>query len=68
MIKLFVVALGYIFLCFSYPLKIQYTASLQNQDTLIYPGEHHFKNMRQLTFGGDNAEAYFSFDGKYIIY
>ena len=37
-------------------------------DTLIYPGEHHFRNMRQLTFGGDNAEAYFSFDGKYIVY
>ena len=24
--------------------------------------------MQQLTFGGDNAEAYFSFDGKYIIF
>ena len=24
----------------------------------------HLKNIRQLTFGGDNAEAYFSFDGK----
>lgn len=33
-------------------------------DTLIYPQEKHFKNMRQLTFGGDNAEAYFSFSGK----
>lgn len=33
-----------------------------------YPGEHHFKNIRQLTFGGDNAEAYFSFDGKYVVY
>ena len=37
-------------------------------DTIKYPGEHHFKNMRQLTFGGDNAEAYFSFDDKYIVY
>ena len=26
--------------------------------------EKHFSNLRQLTFGGDNAEAYFSFDGK----
>jgi TolB protein len=37
-------------------------------DTLQYPDEHHFKNLQQLTFGGDNAEAYFSFDSKYIIF
>lgn len=37
-------------------------------DSLLYPDEKHFKNLRQLTFGGDNAEAYFSFDGKYIIF
>ncbi|MFT3824963.1 MAG: DPP IV N-terminal domain-containing protein [Chitinophagaceae bacterium] len=37
-------------------------------DTLLYPGETHFKNVRQLTFGGDNAEAYFSFDGKWLIF
>ena len=39
-----------------------------NSDTIIFPGEKHFTNIQQLTFGGDNAEAYFSFDGKYIIY
>ena len=37
-------------------------------DTVHFEGENHFANVRQLTFGGDNAEAYFSFDGKYIIY
>src|SRR5579862_5466433 len=37
-------------------------------DTVLYPQEKHFKNIRQLTFGGDNAEAYFSFDGKYLIF
>lgn len=37
-------------------------------DTLLYPDETHFKNIRQLTFGGDNAEAYFSFDGKWLIF
>jgi len=26
--------------------------------------ETHLKNIRQLTWGGDNAEAYFSYDGK----
>src|ERR1700749_1589366 len=37
-------------------------------DTVLYPQEKHFKNIRQLTFGGDNAEAYFSFDRKYLIF
>lgn len=44
------------------------TAKASNGDSLLYPGETHFKNLQQLTFGGDNAEAYFSFDGKYLIY
>lgn len=33
-----------------------------------YPQEKHFKNVRQLTFGGNNAEAYFSFDNKKIVF
>lgn len=30
--------------------------------------EKHLRNMRQLTFGGENAEAYFSSDGKKLIF
>ncbi|MEO6612964.1 MAG: hypothetical protein ABIT05_10790 [Chitinophagaceae bacterium] len=37
-------------------------------DTLHYPDEIHFKNIRQLTFGGDNAEAYWSFDSKWLVF
>jgi len=37
-------------------------------DTLRFEGEQHFKNIQQLTFGGDNAEAYWSADSKYIIF
>lgn len=37
-------------------------------DTLKYPQETHLRNVRQLTFGGNNAEAYFSFDGKYLSF
>lgn len=36
--------------------------------TLILEGETHFKNIRQLTFKGENAEAYFSSDGKKLIF
>jgi len=37
-------------------------------DSLIYPEEKHFKSMRQVTFGGDNAEAYWSFNDQQIIF
>ncbi len=37
-------------------------------DSLIYPEETHFKNIRQVTFGGDNAEAYWSFDDKQLVF
>ena len=33
-----------------------------------HPKEVHLRNIRQLTFGGENAEAYFSFDGQKIIF
>lgn len=32
------------------------------------PRETHLANIRQLTFGGENAEAYFSFDGKRLSF
>ncbi len=37
-------------------------------DSLIYPEEVHFKSIRQVTFGGDNAEAYWSFDDKQLVF
>ena len=40
----------------------------QEQKPLSYPDEKHFKNMRQLTVGGDNAEAYFGFDNSHITF
>ncbi len=33
-----------------------------------FAGETHLRDIRQLTFGGENAEAYFSPDGTKIIY
>lgn len=37
-------------------------------DTLKYEPERHLKNVRQLTFGGDNAEAYWSFDNQKLVF
>ena len=36
--------------------------------SLVLPGERHLANVRQLSFGGENAEAYWSFDGKLLIF
>lgn len=35
---------------------------------LIYPNEKHLKNVRQLTMNGDNAEAYWSYDDKKLVF
>ena len=35
---------------------------------LIEEKEKHFKNLKQLTFSGENAEAYFSSDSKKLIF
>ena len=40
----------------------------RSKDTLRYEGEDHIRNIRQLTFGGNNAEAYWSFDNKQLVF
>ncbi|MGA1379677.1 MAG: hypothetical protein ACO3Z2_06960, partial [Chitinophagaceae bacterium] len=40
----------------------------QSTDSLRYSEESHLQNVRQLTFGGDNAEAYWSYDGKSLVF
>ena len=37
-------------------------------DSLIRPGETHFVHLWQLTFGGQNAEGYWSGDGRKLIF
>lgn len=46
----------------------QNSTEIPVQDTLRYANEVHLQNVRQLTFGGDNAEAYFSFDNKKLTF
>lgn len=41
---------------------------VEGADSLRFPGEVHLRNVRQLTFGGNNAEAYFSPDGDDLIF
>ena len=37
-------------------------------EKFIFEDEKHFKNIKMLTNGGENAEAYFSFDGKKLVF
>ncbi len=54
--------------------SVSWTAGQQANETqkgvssLALPSEKHLRNVRQLTFGGQNAEAYFSHDDKYLIF
>ena len=52
---------GFIFICV-------FSINTFAQNNLKVEGEKHLANIKQLTFGGENAEAYFSFDGKRLIF
>jgi Tol biopolymer transport system component len=49
-------------------VKTEQVTSAQPAATTIFEGESFFKNVRQLTFGGQNAEAYFSHDASMLVY
>src|SRR5205814_10072260 len=50
------------------PPPVQPTIKAGKPYEKTFDGEKHFKEIRQLTFGGENAEAYWSPDGKKLIY
>ncbi|MBS4027172.1 MAG: PD40 domain-containing protein [Ignavibacteriales bacterium] len=43
-------------------------SNAQNEQVLKFKGENNFASVKQLTFGGENAEAYFSSDNTKIIF
>ncbi|GIV02958.1 MAG: hypothetical protein KatS3mg015_1788 [Fimbriimonadales bacterium] len=52
----------------TYLLMLQQAVGVPNDALLRHPQETHLANIRQLTFGGQNAEAYWNVDGTKIIY
>jgi Tol biopolymer transport system component len=46
----------------------EYSGKTKMNESLIYPEETNFKSLRQVTYGGDNAEAYWSFDDKQLVF
>jgi TolB protein len=57
----------FVMLCLSI-LMIASIAIASFPDSTRQSDEKHLRNVRQLTFGGTNAEAYFSFDGQQLIF
>lgn len=41
---------------------------ISQENKFVFEGEKHFKNVKMLTSDGENAEAYYSFDGKKLVY
>ncbi len=56
-----------VLLCLPLLARQQPSASPQSSASPL-PQEKHLKNLRKLTNGIENAEAYFSFDGKRLIF
>ncbi len=53
----------------SFILLVSFTLTAQKPiDSIHYAAEKHLKNVKQLTFGGDNAEAYWSYDSKWLVF
>src|SRR5918995_2197576 len=52
----------------SFCLATASTKPLAHPATVAAPEEKHLRNITQLTFGGENAEAYFSEDGRRLIF
>ena len=50
------------------PTATSQPATSQPSGQLKYNKEKNFKKLTQLTYGGDNAEAYFSFDNSKLVF
>lgn len=49
-------------------VDLQVRSEMISSDTLKYENETHLSNVRMLTNGGDNAEAYWSFNDKHLVF
>lgn len=65
--RLAVVLMGWA-LAWAVPVWADGPAGPAPGEPIHYPAERHLSNVRQLTFGGQNAEAYFSYDGGELIF
>ena len=50
------------------PEHVPAESDVSEAPSLAYDQEVHLANVRQLTFGGDNAEAYWAFNNDALVY
>src|ERR1043165_9447116 len=62
-----VIVIGIILIAIAVAM-LQAAAPRQEKPLLTPEEQKHLRNVRQLTFGGQNAEAYFSADDKWLIF
>src|SRR6185295_18243091 len=55
-------------LVFFVAVAAMFATTTRSQSQGEKKAERHLANVKQLTFGGENAEAYFSSDGTRLIY
>lgn len=64
-----ILAIGLLIVLASVAIRSQTgTNASQSPASLALPAEKHLRNVHQLTFGGQNAEAYFSADDRWLIF
>jgi Tol biopolymer transport system component len=68
--KTLIVIFAFILLITPYEIRrpVAAASSPRQDEPLGLAAEKHLRNVRQLTFGGENAEAYFSADGQQLIF
>ncbi len=66
--KNFLIAVLVLFLFGCKSNKPDHNTGASRTSQMHYPQEKHLQNIKQLTFGGDNAEAYWSFDDKKLVF
>ena len=66
--KITVTLLLFLTLCAALEIAGQSTTSSRAQDPNTIPAEKRLRNIRQLTFGGENAEAYFNSNATRLIF
>ncbi|RME01006.1 MAG: hypothetical protein D6816_12890, partial [Bacteroidetes bacterium] len=67
-LPLFSLILSLFFACGNPQTEQQSSQEETPADSLRYEQEKHLKNIKQLTWGGDNAEAYFSSDNQKLVF
>jgi Tol biopolymer transport system component len=63
-----ILSISFSLIAFSLALQAQTGTKPDNPSVVEIPQEKHLRNVQQLSFGGENAEAYFSGDGRQLIF